>query len=88
MVQPLTPELAAQRGLSRVVQGLVITEIEPAGPAAEAGLQVDEVITEVNHQPVRSLEEMSTALQRSASRPALLLVQRRGQSLYMAIPLR
>ena len=81
----VTPERATQLGLHRAVQGVVITDVDPSGPAAEAGIQVDDVITEVNHQTVRSTSEFSAALQRSSSRPALLLVNRSGKNLFLAV---
>jgi S1-C subfamily serine protease len=46
---------------------------------------VDDVITEVNHQTVKSASDVSAALQRSGSRPALLLVNRNGRSLFLAV---
>jgi serine protease Do len=84
-VEPLTPERATQLGLHRAIQGVVITDVDPSGPAAEAGIQVDDVITEVNHQTVKSASDVSAALQRSGSRPALLLVNRNGRSLFLAV---
>jgi serine protease Do len=72
-------------GLRRGTQGVVVTDIDPSGPAAEAGIQVDDVITEVNHQPVKTAAELRAALQKSGSRPALLLVNRGGQSLFLAV---
>jgi len=87
-VAPLTPELASQLGLRRGVQGVVVTDVDPSGPAAEAGIQPDDVISEVNHQPVKSAAELRAALQRSGSRPALLLVNRDGQSLFLAVQAR
>ncbi len=87
-VEPLTPQLAAQLGLSRSVQGVVVTDIDPAGAAAEAGMQSGDVIAQVNRQTVRSATELNTALRRSGSRPALLLVYREGRGLFLAMPSR
>ena len=84
-VEPLTPERATQLGLRRGIQGVVVTDVDPSGPAAEAGIQVDDVIMEVNRQPVKSAGELRTALQRSSSSPALLLVNRNGRSLFLAV---
>jgi len=41
-VEPLTSELATQLGIRRGTQGLVVTDVDPSGPAAEAGIQADE----------------------------------------------
>jgi S1-C subfamily serine protease len=84
-VEPLTPETATQLGLRRGTQGVVVTDVDPAGPAAEAGIQADDVVLEVNHQPVKSAAEFRAALGRSAGRPALLLLSRGGRSLFLAV---
>jgi len=84
-VEPLRSDFATQLGLRRGTQGVVVTDIDPSGPAAEAGIQVDDVVTEVNHQPVKTAAELRAALQESGSRPALLLVNRGGQSLFLAV---
>ena len=84
-VEPLTPDTAAQLGLRRVTQGVVVTEVDPAGPAAEAGIEPDDVILQVNREPVKSAAELRAALGRSAGRPALLLLSRGGRSLFLAV---
>ena len=84
-VEPLTPELASQLGLRRGTQGVAVTDVDPGGPAAEAGIQPDDVILEVNRQPVKSATELRAAVRNSGSRPALLLVNRDGRSLFLAV---
>ena len=61
--------------------------VEPNSPAAQVGLQQGDVIQEVNRQPVRTPEEMRSALQKSGDRPPLLLVNRGGQTQYVPVPL-
>jgi Do/DeqQ family serine protease len=85
-VVPLTPELAAELGLRRGTQGVVIQSVESDGAAAAAGLQPGDVIQEVNRQQVRSPQEMREALQKAGNRTPLLLINRRGQTLYVPVP--
>jgi serine protease Do len=84
---PLTPEIAAQLGLKRGTQGLVVQSVEPGSPAAEAGVQAGDVIQEVNRQPVRTAEEMRSALDKAGDRPPVLLINRRGQTAFVPVPL-
>jgi S1-C subfamily serine protease len=86
-VVPITPELAAQLGLQRGTQGLVIQDIDPAGPAAQAGLKAGDVIEQVNRQPVHTVQDMRRALQSSGNRPPLLVINRGGQSVFVPVPL-
>jgi serine protease Do len=65
----------------------VIGSVDPSGPAAQAGLQSGDIIQQVNRQPVRSGDDVRRALQRSGARPPLLVVNRGGQTLFVAVPL-
>lgn len=84
-VQPLTPDLATRLHLPAGVQGLVVMQVDPAGPAAEAGIDEGDVIEEVNRQPVHSVAELKAALERTGTRPALLLVNRQGTSVFLTV---
>jgi Do/DeqQ family serine protease len=84
-VHPLIPGLAERFNVKGATQGLIITEVVPAGPAAEAGLQPGDVIEEVNRRPVRTVAELEAALKGSGERPALLLVNRGGDSLFLPV---
>ncbi len=82
-VMPLTPELASRLGINVQTRGVVVNQIDPAGPAANIGLQQGDVIAQVNRQAVASAAELQTALERTGDRPALLLVNRRGNNLFL-----
>jgi Do/DeqQ family serine protease len=84
-VQPLTPDLASQLGLDSNTQGLVVTSVEPSSPAAESGIRQGDVIAEANRQPVRSVEELQAAVDQAGGRPLLLLINRRGQTAFIAV---
>jgi serine protease Do len=84
-VTPLTPELATQLGLGRNAHGVVVKNVDPAGAAAEAGLQPGDVIEQVNRQAVRSEGDLKSALSRAESQPLLLLINRRGAAAYVTL---
>jgi len=84
-VAPLTPADAAQLGLRSGTQGLLVRAVDPAGPAAAAGIREGDVIEQINQQPVRSASDVRAALQRSGAKPALLLVNRRGTEIFVAV---
>src|SRR5690606_14595022 len=58
----LTRELRQQFGLSEQVKGVVITEIDAAGPAAEKGLRPGDVIVEVSQEEVASAQDVATRI--------------------------
>lgn len=84
-VEPLTPALASRFNLPAGAQGLIVTSVDPAGPAANAGLREGDLIEEVDRQPVRSVADLQAALGRTGTRPALLLINRRGDSLFITV---
>jgi serine protease Do len=84
-VEPLTPDIASRLGVRSGVQGVVVTKVDPSGPAAEAGLRQGDVIEEANNQAVRSIADLKSAIQKAGSKPSLLLVHRGERSDYITI---
>jgi S1-C subfamily serine protease len=78
-LSPLTPELAQRLRLSEDKQGLVVTNVDPSGPGADAGLQQGDLIEQANRQPVKSIEDLRAAIQSAGDHPLLLLVTRPGE---------
>lgn len=83
-LQPVTPQMATQLGLESA-QGLVVTEVDPSGPSASAGIIRGDVITEINRKAVSTVEDVRAALDAGAGKPVLLLVTRRGQTVYLTV---
>jgi serine protease Do len=83
-LQPLTPEQAKEQGLAGH-QGLAVVDIDPAGPAAAAGFRPGDVIEQVNGRSVKNVAELRAAVKASGDRPALVLVDRDGGTLFLAL---
>ncbi len=75
-VAPLTPDLASRLRLPADRQGLVVTEVDPTGPAADAGLRQGDLIEQANREPVKTPEDLRAAVEGAGERPVLLLVTR------------
>lgn len=84
-LQPLTPGMAERYGLDANDEGLLVTRVEPNGNAADAGIRQGDLIQEVNRQPVRTVADFSAAVKRSGARPALVLVKRRSNVVYLTL---
>jgi Do/DeqQ family serine protease len=84
-LQPVTPQVARQLGLASESEGLVVTDVDPSGPAAAAGITRGDVILEVNRQSVNSTDAVRAAIDKSGSRPILLLLSRKGQTIYLTV---
>ena len=84
-LQSLTAETASRYGLEADDQGLLVTRVDNTSQAATAGIRQGDLIQEVNRQPVRTFVEFNSAIQRSGSRPALVLVKRRTAVIYVTL---
>jgi len=84
-VEPLTPDVARELGLSGNKDGVVVRDVNPDGTAAEAGLKAGDVIRKVNGETVKNPGELKLALGDSTDRPALLLVTRDNADIYVAL---
>jgi serine protease Do len=83
-VETLTPAISRDLQLPASTTGVVVDRVDQASAAADAGLRSGDVIQEVNHQPVRNARDYRTALSQAKS-PVLLLVDRGGNTMYVAI---
>jgi Do/DeqQ family serine protease len=82
-VQNLTPALRNQLGVPASLQGVVISDLDPNSPAAQA-LQQGDVIESINRQPVRSVAEFNR-LADQAKGDTLLRINRQGQSFFIVL---
>jgi serine protease Do len=83
-VQDLTPELAQQLGMEANAQGVVVSAVEPGGPAGDAGLRRGDVIVEVDRHEIHDTGQLEKRLGQTDNR-ALLLVRRGDSQLYVPL---
>ena len=84
-LEPVTPQIAKQLGLDSDSEGMVVTDVDQNGPAAEEGVTRGDVILEINKKAVKSIADVQSALASSGDKPVLLLISRRGQTIYLTV---
>jgi serine protease Do len=85
-VQNLTPELARKFSLDDNETGVVITDLQPGTPAAEARLRPGDVIKEVNRQKIQNVRDYKQTIQKMKKGETLLLLVKRGaNTFYLAL---
>ncbi|MEA2623633.1 MAG: serine protease DegQ, partial [Chloroflexota bacterium] len=57
----LTPALAQRLGIDATT-GAIVAEVAPGGPADQAGIKVEDVITAIGGQPIATAEDLLAAL--------------------------
>jgi len=84
-VSNLTPDLAKKFGYQKS-KGIVITSIDPYGPAAKKGLKEGDLIREVNRKPVKNVDDYKEIVSKlHPGDVVLLLVQRGKDNFFVAI---
>jgi serine protease Do len=85
-VENISREAAQQLKISPQTKGVVVDQVSPSSSAAEAGLKEGDVIQQVNHRAVTNVSEFTQAV-KSATKdnPILLLVNRQGNTLFLAV---
>ena len=78
-VADLTPELAKQFGYKDDVRGVVITQVQPDSPAAEAGLQRGLLLVKVGKKRVKDASAVHEALSAAALDKGVLLQVRNAE---------
>lgn len=83
-VVDITPEMVQRYELPEK-SGVIVTNLAPGGKAAEAGLQVGDVIKEINHQEISSTDEYRKAMNAADSAKDISLFIRRQRVGFLVI---
>jgi serine protease Do len=78
-VLDLTPQLATELGYDAGARGVVITQVQPGGLAANAGLRRGMLIVKVDHRPVADVSASRKAIAASSLEKGVLLQVRSPQ---------
>jgi len=87
IVQGVTPWLGMS--FEKTEQGVRVAVVESDSIAANAGVQVGDLILAINRQAVKNLVDLHAARQRGRVKEGVLLLLQRGEtSLYVVLPLK
>jgi serine protease Do len=86
-LKPVNEQEAQALGLESA-QGLLVTQIASGSPAAEVGMRQGDVVLQANQKEVNSVADFTTILESEGREKGvlLMLVQRRGRSLFVTVP--
>src|SRR5579863_1445660 len=87
VAQNITPSLAQGLGLSRSY-GVIVSDVNPGGPAEAAGLKLGDIIVSADDRPIDTLPALTAALYLHPSDEVMKLVVLRGserKTLYVAV---
>jgi serine protease Do len=79
VAQTVTPEMAD--GLSlQTNHGVIVSDLEPQGPADHAGIQVDDIIVGLNGRRMDSVHQLETSIFRLAPKTKVTIRVQRGDN--------
>jgi len=77
-VDDLGPDARQQLRVPDAVKGAIVTDVSQDSNAADAGLQENDVITEINHHAVASAQDAVNLCEQAKTKRILLKIWRRG----------
>jgi serine protease Do len=85
---PLTPDLRENLKIAPDQPGLLVAEVEPGSPAAQAGLEHGDVIQELNRKPVSTVDAFQSAMDKAGPDPQLLTIDRAGSHSFVSVSMK
>jgi len=85
-VSNLTPEIARKLNI-RESEGVVVTGVQSNSQGENKGIQVRDIIKEINHRPVNSVDEYESEIQKVKKNDAVIMLVKRAGSGYFVIKL-
>jgi serine protease Do len=77
-VQDITPDMAKHLALSEK-GGVIISQIRDGSPADDAGLQIEDIILQINRVKVFSMKDFQSEIKKESQEGTILLLIKRGE---------
>ncbi len=84
-VVELNPETAQRFGYGEEEKGLVVVKVKPDGKAGKAGIQQGDVIKEVNHTPIKTLNDYRKVMREAESGQTLQVLIKRANAGFIVV---
>jgi serine protease Do len=87
-IATVTPELKEKYGLADEATGIVVTEVDSNGAAAEKGVRAGDIIQEVNQDAVKNPADVSAKIKAArdqGKKTVLLLINQKGDLRFVAV---
>ena len=84
-VAALTPDIANELKLPGDTKGVIVTSVDPASAASDAGLRRGDVVQQVDRQTVTGVDGFDRAIQSAGGKPVLLLINRNGITSFLVV---
>ncbi|MBZ9676608.1 DegQ family serine endoprotease [Mesorhizobium sp. ES1-1] len=85
----ITPDVRQELDLADGQEGALVAKVNPDKAASASGIQAGDIIVAVNQAPVKDARQVTQAIaqaSKSGRKSVLLLVERDGAQIYVAVP--
>lgn len=83
-VTEITPNLANRFGLSET-EGVIVSQLAQNGKASAAGLETGDIIKEINHEAIKTVEDYNNAIQKVGEKETISMYIFRSTEGYLVI---
>ena len=83
-VADLTPDMAERYNLAET-QGVVVTEVRRGSKGAEAGVRHGDIIKEINHRPVKTVDDYRQLTRDAEDEEPIRMYIRRGNRRFLVV---
>jgi serine protease Do len=85
-IQTLTPEISARLGWGQNEKGVLVSGVDPMSKAERAGLEMGDLIKEIDRTEINSADEMHQRMQQGGPKnKELLLLVKRGENTFYTV---
>ncbi len=85
VVQDITPDIAKHLNM-KDRRGVIVTDVQPGSPAAEADVRSGDVIREIGRKPIRNIADFKDAMKRANIKEGIvILVKRENTTFYVVL---
>jgi len=87
-VMPLAAAARLRFNADKDARGLIVSAVENGSAAQDQGMRIGDLIVSADKKPVQSAKELTKIADaaKKAERPVLLMVQRGGSAIFIAVP--
>lgn len=85
-VSDITPDMTKRYNITET-EGVIVTGVKSGGKSAEAGIQIGDIIKEINRQQIKSPEDYHSVIQKVDKDDTIMMYIRRISGRYMIVKL-
>ncbi len=84
VVQDITPDIAKHLSL-KDKRGVIVTDVQPGSPAADADMRSGDIIKEIGRKPVRNVGDFREAMKRASIKEGIVILVKRDNTTFYTV---